>query len=217
MIPLQIMGRSSSHFTRVPLIFAYELGVTFEFVPILDMTPIDSAAYAGNPALKMPTLRREGALVFGAENICRTLAEIAQPPRRIVWPEQLADPIARNEQELVWHGMAAQVQLVFGTLVSKLPSDNLYFVKARAGFEGALRWLNDNLGDVLGLLPVSRDVSLFEVTLFCLIEHLRFRSTVPTSPYPLLMRFAEAFAAKPAARRTVYRFDTPPPPRVGGP
>jgi len=212
---LQIIGRSSSHFTRVPLIFAHELRVAFEFVPILDMTPIDSAVYAGNPALKMPTMRRDGSLVFGAENICRALAALAAPPPRIVWPEHLEGLVARNAQELVWHGMAAQVQLVFGLSVSKLPSDNLYFTKARAGFEGALRWLNDNLADVLGTLPASRDISLLEVTLFCLIEHLRFRSTVPTTPYPSLLAFAQSFAARPAAQSTIYRFDTPPREQAG--
>jgi hypothetical protein len=210
MNPLQIVGRSSSHFTRVPLIFAHELSVAFEFVPIYDMTQIDAAAYVGNPALKMPTMRRAGSLLFGAENICRALAELADPPRRIVWPEHLREDLARNAQELVWHGMAAQVQLVFGTSVSKLPVDNLYFVKIRAGFAGALRWLDENLADTLRALPPSRDLSLFEVTLFCLMEHLPFRSTLPTSPYPSLVQFAREFAVKPSAQRTAYRFDTPP-------
>jgi hypothetical protein len=34
------------------------------------------------PALKLPTLRRGGSLVFGAQNICRAVAEMADPPRR---------------------------------------------------------------------------------------------------------------------------------------
>ncbi len=210
MNPLQIVGRSSSHFTRVTLVFAHELGVEFELVPVYDMTQIDSAAYAGNPALKMPTLRRAGSQVFGAENICRTLAELADPPRRIVWPEHLHEEIARNAQELVWHGMTAQVQLILGTRAGKLPADNIYFVKIRAGFEGALRWLNANLDEMLGILPESRDISLFEVTLFCLMEHLAFRSMVPVSDFPALIRFAREFARKPSAQRTVYRVDKPP-------
>lgn len=46
-----------------------------------------------------------------------------------------------------------QVQIVFGTVVAKLPSDNLYFEKARDGFEGALAWLDANVGKVLSALP----------------------------------------------------------------
>lgn len=210
---MQIVGRSSSHFTRVTLIFAHELGVPFELVPIHDMTVVDPAVYAGNPALKLPTLRRAGSLVFGAENICRTLAEVAEVAQvrpRIVWPEELRTDVARNAQELVWHGMAAQVQLIFGTLVNKLPADNIYFTKGRQGFEGALQWLEGNLARVLDGLPSPRDLSLFEVSLFCLVDHIGFRDSLSLQPYPALVRFAEGFAARPSAQRTQYRFDPPP-------
>ena len=206
---LQIIGRSSSHFTRVPLIFAYELGVPFELVPIFDMTRVDAEVYAGNPALKLPTLRRGDSRVFGAENICRTLVEVADTPLRIVWPEQLRGDLTRNAQELVWHGMAAQVQIIFGTSVAQLPADNLYFVKSRQGFVGALAWLDEHLARVLELLP-ARDLSLLEVTLFCLVEHVALRGTVPIAPYPALVRFAEEFSRRPSAQRTQYRFDRPP-------
>lgn len=207
---VEIVGRSSSHFTRVALIFAHELGVSFEFSPIYDMTQLDPKFYVGNPALKLPILRRQGSAVFGTENICRTLADLARAHERIVWPETLHADISRNAQELVWHCMAAQVQLVFGTAVNKLPADNTYFTKARAGFEGGLQWLDRNLQDALRLLPASREFSLFEVTLFCLIDHLGFRSTLPVAPYKSLLRFAEAFSVRPSAQRTMYRFDAPP-------
>jgi glutathione S-transferase len=205
----QIIGRSSSHFTRLTLIFAHELGVPFELVPIHDMTVVESDVYAGNPALKLPTLRRVGSPVFGAENICRALAELAGPGRRVVWPEELRSDVARNAHELVRHAMAAQVQIVFGTVVCGLPADNLYFTKARQGFAGALRWLDDHLETVLHELPSPRDLSLFEAALFCLVDHLSFRSTLPVAPYPALARFAAGFAARPSAQRTPYRFDAP--------
>ena len=208
MTTFQIIGRSSSLFTRVPLVFAHELRIAVELVVVHDMTLVDPAAYAGNPALKLPTLRRpDGGLVFGAENICRALVDSAGASARIVWPEQLRDDVSRNAQELVWHAMAAQVQLVFGTVVGQLPAENVYFAKGRAGLEGALRWLDQNLDAALAALPSSRDLSLLEVTLFCLIEHLTFRATLPVEPYPSLVRFARAYAERPSARQTDYRFD----------
>ncbi|CAN5903295.1 hypothetical protein BH11MYX3_BH11MYX3_10040 [soil metagenome] len=205
---MQIIGRSSSHFTRVPLIVARELGVSVELVPIADLKQLDPAVYGDNPALKLPTLRRDGSLVFGAENICRALADHAGSSDRIVWPEQLREDVSRNAQEMVWHAMAAQVQLVLGTIIGKLPPDNIYFAKSRRGFEGALRWLDTQLADALRALP-ARDTSLFEVTLFCLVEHLVFRPTVPLEPYPALIAFAREFAERPSAQSTTYRFDTP--------
>ena len=204
---MEIIGRSSSHYTRVARIVADELGVPVTLVPIRDLTDLDDATYGGNPALKLPTLRRGGALLFGTENICRALAEAAPAGRRVVWPEALRDDVARNAQELVWHAMAAQVQLVVGTMIGKLPADNVYFAKARAGFAGALRWLDAHVDAALAALPDGRAVSLLEVTMFCLLDHLTFRATLPVEPYPALRRFAATFAARPSARRTPYRFD----------
>lgn len=206
----EIIGRSSSHFTRVALLFARELDVPCELVPVYDLTDTDPEIYAGHPALKLPVLRRPGSLVFGTENICRALVDLAPTRRRVVWPEEVRSELARNAQELVWHGMAAQVQLVLGTQVAKLPADNVYFAKARRGFEGALDWVDERLPTVLRELPEPRDLSLLEVTLFCLVEHVRFRGTVPIDRHAALVRFAEAFGDRPSARATSYRFDAPP-------
>ena len=204
---MQIVGRSSSLFTRMPLIFAEELAVAYELVPIYDMTTLSAEVYAGNPALKLPILRTNGSTLFGAQNICRAIAEMAGGPARIVWPEQLRDNLSRNAQELVWHCMAAQVQLIVGTLIGKLPADNIYFAKARAGLERSLRWLDAHLSAVLQLLPLPRDFSLFEVSLYCLVEHLGFRGTVPIEPYGALVAFTQEFSARPSAQRTAFRFD----------
>lgn len=56
----------------------------------------------------------------------------------------------------------------------------------------------------------TRDVSLLEVTLFCLVEHVAFRHTLPLEPHPGLVRFASSFAKRPAAVQTLYRYDPPP-------
>jgi glutathione S-transferase len=203
---LQIVGRSSSLFTRIPLIFAEELGVPYTLEPIYDMTVLGPEVYAGNPALKLPILRTGTSALFGAQNICRAIFERAPDTQRVAWPEALRDDLSRNAQELVWHCSATQVQLVMGTVVNSLPADNPFFTKARTGFENSLAWLDGNLAACLEALP-PRDLSLFEVSLYCLIEHLVFRPTLPVAPFGALMAFSRGFGERPAARRTVYRFD----------
>jgi glutathione S-transferase len=207
---LQIAGRRSSHFTRITRIFAEELQVAYEIAPIFDMTTQEPRIYADNPALKLPVLRTDDGVIFGTENICRVIAEHASRPAEIVWPEMLRSPVCRNAQELVWHCMTAQVQIVFGTVVAKLPGDNLYFDKARKGFDGALTWLDGNVASVIEELPRSRTLSLFEASLFCLVEHLQFRKTLPIENYANLMQFARGFAVRPAAQCTAYQFDVAP-------
>ncbi|RCS28793.1 glutathione S-transferase [Rhodanobacter denitrificans] len=205
----RITGRSSSHFTRLVRVFAQELDVACEFVPVYDLASLDARDYAGNPALKLPVLTKDGATVFGAENICRVLAESAPAQRRIVWPEDARDLQARNAQELVWHAMQAQVQLGFGTQVAQLPADSIYFVKAAAGLRNALQWLDERLLPVIATLP-PRDLSMLEASLFCLVEHLAFRVTVPLAPYRHLAAFAREFGKRASARSTAYLFDVPP-------
>lgn len=207
--PLRITGRSSSHFTRLVRVFALELGVACEFVPVYDLASLDPRDYAGNPALKLPVLTQGDAVVFGAENICRVLAQSAAEHRRIVWPEDVCDVQARNAQELVWHAMQAQVQLGFGTQIAKLPADSVYFVKAAAGLANALAWLDERLPSVIDALP-PRDLSVLEVSLFCLVEHLVFRATIPLAPYGRLTAFAREFGKRASAGNTAYRFDAPP-------
>ncbi len=206
---VQLVGRSSSHFTRVAAIFAHELGVPFELVVVGDLTSLDAAVYGGHPARKVPTLRVGASVVFGAQNVCRRLAEIAGrgSDPRVVWPERLTADVARNAQELTWLAMSAQVQLILGAGLGKLTPDNPFLVKTRAGLDGALAWLDERLTEALDALPPDRDVSLLEVTTFCLVEHLDFRRTMPTDAYANLRRFAAEFAARPSARRTAYRYD----------
>jgi glutathione S-transferase len=214
MTDFTLYGRSSSHYTRVVRVFAHELGVPLRFAPIYDMTELTPASYGGHPAMKVPCLQQEGEPVFGTENICRTLARAAAQAAghgvQVTWPEQLADLECGNAQELVWHCMAAQVQVVFGTAIAKLPADNLYFTKAHAGFEGAMAWLDAHVQQVLAKLPAARACSLFEVTLFCLVDHLSFRQTVSTSGYPALLRFAAQWSGRASAQATPYHFDVKP-------
>jgi len=212
MSALQIVGRSSSLFTRLPLILAEELEVPYELVPIYDMSVLGPEVYGGNPALKLPILRTPDGTLFGALNICRAIEERSAHRARVVWPEELRSVLSRNAQELVWHAMGAQVQLVMGTVVGKLPADNVYFTKASSGLDGSLQWLDARVTDVISELPGPRRISVFEASLFCLVEHLVFRKTFNVQTYPALVRFTQEFAERPSAKRTAYRFDTPPPP-----
>ncbi|HVJ93684.1 MAG TPA: glutathione S-transferase N-terminal domain-containing protein [Labilithrix sp.] len=209
---LRLTGRSSSHFTRVAAIFAHELGLPFELVVVHDLASVDAATFGGNPALKVPTLHVGTSSVFGTENICRTLVELAgrAGDPRIVLTESIADTVIRSAQELVWSAMSAQVQLRVGLSVAKLPADNVFFVKAAAGLNGALTWLEQHLDDVRSRLPASRDLSLFEVTLFCLLEHIAFLPTISLEPFVRLREFASTFGERASARKTPFRFDPVP-------
>ena len=145
-----LIGRSSSHFTRVPRMLALELGIDCGFQPVYDLGSRHTTDYGGNPAMKLPVLRlSDGQVAFGAENVARTLVELASGRIDMVWTEQLPGLEARNAQELVWHAMAAQVQLVFGTQAASRPPT---FVVFTTGFldPGYRRYIIRRLREVYG-------------------------------------------------------------------
>ena len=212
---LRLTGRSGSHFTRVAKIVAHELAVPVELDVVHDILSVNIEDYAGHPAMKLPTLHVGDFPIFGTDNICRKLADIAgrASDPRVVLSHQVTSDLVRNAQELVWQAMAAQVQLVLGVRVGKLPVESNFFAKAKLGLLGSLTWLDERLDRVLLALPAPRDFSVFEVTLYCLIEHIVFRPTVPLDAFPTLRAFTAGFAARESAQRTAFGFDPAPTPK----
>jgi glutathione S-transferase len=204
---LTLVGRSSSHFTRVTRIFASELGVPYTFEILRDIQSREPDDYAGNPALKLPVLQSPRGVWFGASNICRELARSSDRDPKIVWPEALDVPLAANAQELVLQAMTTEVGLIMGKAAGDA-DDHAHHVKMRESLTRSLSWLEENARFALAALPAWRDLSYLEVTLFCLLTHLPFRDILPTSGYAHLSAFCEQFAARPSAVATAYRFDS---------
>jgi glutathione S-transferase len=205
---MDLHGRSSSHFTRIPRIFAAELEVALDFHPIRDLMSTDPDHYGGHPALKLPTLATDAGIWFGALPICRELARCSDLALDIIWPEDLDRPVVSNAQGLVTTAMATEVALIMGG-ASGVPADNAHLVKQRASLLGAVEWLELNATRALDVLPAERDLSYLEVSLFCLVEHLEFRKVLSLQPYPALRDFAERFSRRSSARATPYVFDFP--------
>jgi glutathione S-transferase len=206
---MHLYGRSSSHFTRIPRIFAAELGVDVEFHLIRNLLSADADDYGGNPALKMPTLQTDSGLWFGSLPICRELARCSEAGLDIVWPEDLQRPVAANAQELVLTAMSTEVGLIMGK-ASGVPADNEHQAKLRASLLGAMEWLEINAARAIDTLPAERDLSFLEVSLFCLVEHLQFREVLALDGYPELRAFSQRFEQKRSARATEFKFDFPP-------
>ncbi|RKH42659.1 glutathione S-transferase N-terminal domain-containing protein [Corallococcus sicarius] len=203
--PPVIIGRSSSHFTRITRIFAAELRVDTTFQVVRDLMSSNAEDYGGNPALRIPSMRTPGGVWFGALNVCRELWRQSPLKPRVVWPEDLAVPVLANAQELVLQAMATEVSLV----MAKVGGGEVtaHQAKMRTALVNMMAWLEENAGAFLAALPPQRDLSFLEVSLFCLVAHLEFREVLPTAPYSELTRFCRAFAARASVSETPFRFD----------
>jgi glutathione S-transferase len=207
---IEIIGRQASHYTRQLRLLAHELGVDYALLPIHDLMSEDPAVFADNPALKLPALRQGDTVVWGSLNACRWLAgQTYDGPARVFWPEQADSALLMNAHEVLAHAMAAQVEVVFHEIVSKRPPDAASR-KRRASLLQCLAWLDHHLPDIRAGLPESK-IAIFELGLFCLLEHLPFRNPIDLSAMLHLTTFASAFGARPSAQATPYRFDSSPP------
>ncbi|ATB42688.1 hypothetical protein CYFUS_008167 [Cystobacter fuscus] len=202
-----LIGRSSSHFTRVTRIFAAEMRIDYSFRVVRDLMSSDPEDYGGNPALRIPSLRTSRGVWFGALNVCRELWRRSSPRPRVVWPEELDEPLLANAQELVLQAMATEVSLIMAGLAGTSDS-SAHHAKMRKGLVNMMSWLEENASPVLAALPPHRDLSFLEVTLFCLVTHLEFRGVLPTTSYSELNTFCQRFATRASSGETAYRFDT---------
>jgi len=220
-----IVGRSSSVFTRVARIFAAELAVSYAFRVVPDLLSREPADYAGNPALRLPVMETSQGAWFGALNICRQLQRLSTRPVAMAWPEDFDQPLLANAQELTLQAMATEVTLIMNQLAGT--GESPHQRKLQDSLLGSLGWLDRHVmlarealaravlsGGGLprtvlpsGVLPGARWLSYFEVTLFCLVTHLEFRSVVPTAGYAQLGEFCRDFGERRSARDTAYHFD----------
>ncbi|HYH97308.1 glutathione S-transferase N-terminal domain-containing protein [Hyalangium sp.] len=205
--PPVIIGRSSSHFTRVTRVFAAEMRIDYSFRVVRDLMSSDPGDYGGNPALRIPTLQTPRGVWFGALNICRELWRRSSLRPRVVWPEDLDEPLLANAQELVLQAMSTEVTLIMAQLADARDR-SAHQTKMRTGLVNMMSWLEENARSVLAALPPHRDLSYLEVTLFCLVTHLEFRDVLPTASYSELNQFCQQFATRASIGETPYRFDT---------
>jgi glutathione S-transferase len=202
---LTIVGRSTSHFTRVTRIFAAEARVAFAFEVVPNLRLSEQADYAGNPALRIPILRTPRGEWFGSLNICRELWRRSAQKPRVVWPEELAQPLLANAQELVTQAMSTEVTVLMSRLFGE--SDGPHAAKLMQSLTNSVGWLEQHVDEVLAQLPPDRELSFLELTLYCLVRHLPFREALSTEPYTRLNAFCSGYEARPSVSDTPYRVD----------
>ncbi|MCP3099483.1 glutathione S-transferase domain-containing protein [Myxococcus sp. K15C18031901] len=200
-----LIGRSSSHFTRIPRIFAAELGAPYDFQVVRDLMSSNPGDYGGNPALRIPVLKTSEGSWFGALNISREFWRRSGRSLRVVWPEDHDVPLLANLQEIALQAMATEVSLVMGRLGGG-GEDSAHHAKLRKSLTAMLAWLEEHAPAGLEALP-ARDLSFLEATLFCLVVHLEFREVLPMAGYTNLQAFCRRFGARASAVETTFKFD----------
>jgi glutathione S-transferase len=202
---LTIIGRSSSHYSRIVRIFARELGISHAFQPLLDITSLDAQLYGANPALKVPVLVDERGPLFGTENICRELVRRSEHGARVVLRGDVKERVVANAEELVLHVMSSEVSLIMAKMSGDATPAS---PKVAHSIHDSLEYLDEGVDAAIAALPSERLVSFLEVSLFCLLTHLPFRKVLDVAPWKRLCAFSDGFGQRPSASETAYKFDT---------
>ena len=210
MTELSLIGRSSSHFTRIAKIFAHELGVRYEFRIVHEIGSTRVRDFGDNPTLRVPSLRSGTDTWFGSLNVCRELARRATVPHTILWPEDVRESLASNAQELVLETMASEVTVVMARM-SGIAGDHPFMNKPFARIRASVEWLDAELMGVFSRLP-PHSLGFLEVSAFCLCKHLEFREILSIQDRPNLVAFCKEFERRPSAVHTEFHFDPEPAP-----
>lgn len=206
---ITLVGRSSSHFTRIVRLYAAELGVEHRFEPVYDIQSTDARTF-DNPLLTVPSLRTPEGTWFGSLPAAREIARRSGSPSGLVWPEDLTTLVASNAQEVVLSAMNTGVAIVLARSAG-VANDDALLTKPLARLGGALDWLEANLEAAVASLP-ERRLSYLEISAFCFLTHLGFRELGTLAGLPKLGAFSERYGARASAQATPYRFDQPSPP-----
>lgn len=198
-----LYGRQDSHYTRLVRVLAAELGIDLPMHPVHGLMRQDPANFGGHPALRLPVLRIGEDGIYGSLNICRVIARAAGREADVAWPQDSCDPLLLNAHELVANAMAMHLELVMHEVVDRRPPD-ITSTKRHAGLVGSLQWLDERLAAIRASLPPGC-VSVFEVSLFCLLEHLPFRGHIDVADFAALANFVREFGARPSALATPCR------------
>jgi glutathione S-transferase len=203
---LILVGRSSSHFTRITRIFAHELEVQHDFEIVYDITSKSSRNFGDNPTLRVPSLRTPGGTWFGSLPICREFGRRSRHHgRRIVFPEHSTNACASNAQEIITDVMGAEITIVMSRL-ARVPSDSPLLQKSAARIAASVDWLERELPRALESMP-SGALSFLEVSAYCLFTHLGFREVMSIDDRPNLVAFMKRFGERASAISTSYLLD----------
>jgi glutathione S-transferase len=206
---LTLIGRSSSHFTRIARIYAAELSVECGYEPVFDIKSTDERLFE-NPLLTVPSLRSPEGTWFGSLPICRELARRSPSRTPLVWPEDATQAVSANAQEITTSAMTTGVTIIMARGAG-LDDGHALLVKPLARLRGAIAWLEEHFDSARATLPAER-LSYLEVSTFCFLTHLGVRELGSIADRPRLTAFCQAFGARPSARETPYFFDQPRPP-----
>lgn len=206
--PITLYGSITSPFVRRLRFLLHELGIPFELVDSLTDAG-QSAMRTKNPIWKVPCVEIDGQILWDSHTIIEYLSEKHGSTELTTGagnPKLLRNPQGAEkwrEKNLVTaaDGCVESAINVFYLRKDGVEVDKVaYLVKQRARVESILTWLKTQLKD--NYFTAEKKIGLSELTLYCILDWLRFREMYPVLQDPALKAYMDFHSKYPAFEAT---------------
>jgi glutathione S-transferase len=186
----QLHGTPLSHFTRKIRVLLDELGVEYDFVRPPGVLLRETAAYGGNPLMRVPTLVDGEDHIFESDHIARHVVTRLDPGDR--FGVTTTEVEAMNRLAAMNGVMANEVTLILAKRAGGVDLAAPYFAKLVTAIETALAWLDARID------PDAPGFDYRDIVLVCMWQHLEHYGLVPLTPYGRLAARVRRFADRPS-------------------
>jgi len=192
---MKLYGSITSPFVRRVRYLFHELGQQFELVDSLTEAG-QSAMREKNPIWKVPCAEIDGLVIWDSHTIIDYLSEkYADNPNGLRKPTGNERWRERNLVTAADGCVESAINVFYLKKDGVAVGDVAYLVKQRARVESILNWLKSQL---MGFYFTSDPkIGLSELTLYCILDWLRFREMYPVNDDGVLKAFMDFHGTMP--------------------
>lgn len=192
---IKLYGSITSPFVRRVRFLLHELSIPFEL--------IDTLADAGqaemrtkNPIWKVPCVEIDDQILWDSHTIIEYLTDTHKGNTKLLRAPQGAERWREKNLVTAADGCVESAINVFYLRKDGVEVDKVaYLVKQRARVESILTWLKTQLKE--NYFTAEKKLGLSELTLYCILDWLRFREMYPVLSDPALKAYMEFHAGHP--------------------
>jgi glutathione S-transferase len=197
---MKLYGSITSPFVRRLRFLCHELGISFELVDSLTDEG-QSSMRKKNPIWKVPCVEIDGIVLWDSHTIIEYLSEKHKGNPKLLRAPQGAEIWREKNLVTAIDGCVESAINVFYLRKDGVEVDKVaYLVKQLARTESILTWLKTQLTD--NYFTAEKKIGLSELTLYCILDWLRFREMYPVLQDPVLKAYLDFHASNPSIAAT---------------
>ncbi len=193
---MKLYGSITSPFVRRVRFLCNEVGLKFELIDSLTEAG-QAAMREKNPIWKVPCAEIDDLVIWDSHTIIQYLTEKYSGNPGLLRQAQGAERWREANLVSAADGCVESAINVFYLRKDGVKTDEVaYLIKQRARVESILSWLKTQLKG--NYFTEEKKIGLSELTLYCILDWLRFREMYPVTADPVLKGYLDFHAPHPS-------------------